>query len=165
MGKVEVKDEEAGEAMLKGSRRSSQRKASSSTAAAAAAGGNWRKMFFCCIQAVEDEVQELDYQHAGLTDVPAEVFTHERTLEVLRLDCNQISDLPRPLFHCHGLKELWLTDNEIVQLPPALASLIHLEVLFPRNSRNHNYSLVFIIPPCFLFFFSSSRCWTFQRTL
>ena len=129
MGKGEVKDEEAaaGQAMLKGSRRSS-RKASSSTTTAAA-GGNWRKMLFCCLKAVEDEVQELDYQHAGLTDVPSEVFTHERTLEILRLDCNQISDLPRPLFHCHGLKELWLTDNEIVQLPPALASLIHLEVI------------------------------------
>lgn len=85
-------------------------------------------MLMCCLAAQEDDVHELDYQHASLTDVPAEVFNHERTLEVLRLDCNQITELPRPLFHCHGLKELWLADNEISTLPPALASLIHLEV-------------------------------------
>ena len=82
----------------------------------------------CCLKPAEDDVQVLDYEHSSLTDVPAEVFNHERTLEVLRLDCNQIADLPRPLFHCHGLKELWLSDNEISQLPPALASLIHLQV-------------------------------------
>lgn len=106
---------------------SGARKSRASSASSASAG-SWRKVFACCLKAEDDDVQVLDYEHASLTDVPAEVFAHERTLEVLRLDCNQITDLPRPLFHCHGLKELYLSDNEIAQLPPALASLIHLQV-------------------------------------
>lgn len=112
-------DRGAGEAMLKGS--GARRMATSS---------GWRKMLMCCLKPEEDDVQVLDYEHSSLSDVPAEVFNHERTLEILRLDCNQIADLPRPLFHCHGLKELWLSDNDISVLPPALASLIHLQVFF-----------------------------------
>ena len=105
----------------------------------------------CCLKPAEDDVQVLDYEHSSLTDVPAEVFNHERTLEVLRLDCNQIADLPRPLFHCHGLKELWLSDNEISQLPPALASLIHLQVnifsfLYTQQGRNEKNCCVFSFP-------------------
>lgn len=111
--KMETNDG-AGEAMLK------RRVVSTSS--------GWRKLLLCCLKAEEDDVQVLDYEHSSLTDVPVEIFNHERTLEILRLDCNQIADLPRPLFHCHGLKELWLSDNEISQLPPALASLIHLQV-------------------------------------
>lgn len=110
-------DRVAGEAMLKGP---GARKVATSS--------GWKKMLMCCLKPEEDDVQVLDYEHSSLTDVPAEVFNHERTLEILRLDCNQIADLPRPLFHCHGLKELWLSDNEISLLPPALASLIHLQV-------------------------------------
>ncbi|XP_057379776.1 leucine-rich repeat-containing protein 7-like [Daphnia carinata] len=112
-------DRGAGEAMLKGS--GARRMATTSS--------GWRKILMCCLKPEEDDVQVLDYEHSSLTEVPAVIFSHERTLEVLRLDCNQIADLPRPLFHCHGLKELWLSDNEISQLPPALASLIHLQVL------------------------------------
>ena len=48
-----------------------------------------------CIRVVDEEVKELDYSHACLEDVPAEVFSHERTLESVRLDSNQIRDLPR----------------------------------------------------------------------
>ncbi|KAI9558210.1 hypothetical protein GHT06_014963 [Daphnia sinensis] len=117
-------DRGAGEAMLK-----------SSGARRMATSSGWRKMLMCCLKPEEDDVQVLDYEHSSLSDVPAEVFNHERTLEILRLDCNQIADLPRPLFHCHGLKELWLSDNEISVLPPALASLIHLQLLdISKNS-------------------------------
>lgn len=120
MARMETNDDRgAGEAMLKGS---AARRVSSTSS-------GWRKILMCCLKPDEDDVLVLDYEHSSLTDVPAEVFNHERTLEILRLDCNQISDLPRPLFHCHGLKELWLSDNEISQLPPALATLIHLQVL------------------------------------
>lgn len=119
-----------------------------------ASNSTWRKMFACCVKAEEDDVQVLDYEHSSLSDVPAEVFAHERTLEVLRLDCNQISDLPRPLFHCHGLKELYLSDNEIAQLPPALASLIHLQVRLASC----------FMPGAFLKRRSSPpRCWTSRR--
>ncbi|XP_063220275.1 protein lap1 isoform X2 [Bacillus rossius redtenbacheri] len=86
------------------------------------------KCFDCFRNQVED-VHLLDYQHFMLYDVPIEVFTYERTLEELKLDSNRIRDLPRPLFHCHGLKILSLSDNDIQTLPPAVASLINLQQL------------------------------------
>ena len=84
-----------------------------------------------CFARREEEVTELDYRHCSLDDVPHDVFAHERTLEVLHLDSNNIRDLPRPLFHCHGLRRLGLADNDLGSLPPALASLtqlVHLDV-------------------------------------
>ncbi|XP_068200291.1 erbin-like isoform X2 [Palaemon carinicauda] len=76
--------------------------------------------------AESDDIRVLDYRHAALTDVPSDVFASERTLEELLLDSNQLSELPRQLFYCHGLKELGLSDNELTSLPPAVASLINL---------------------------------------
>ena len=40
-------------------------------------------------------IKELDYSHCCLEDVPATIFTFERTLERLNLESNQIRDLPR----------------------------------------------------------------------
>ena len=48
-----------------------------------------------CLAREEEEVTELDYRHCSLDDVPNEIFAYERTLEILRLDCNNIRDLPR----------------------------------------------------------------------
>lgn len=49
----------------------------------------------------------------------------------------QIKDLPRPLFQCHELRVLSLSDNEVTTLPPAIASLINLEYLdLSKNSMN-----------------------------
>lgn len=70
--------------------------------------------------------------------VGLQVFSHERTLSVLYLDCNQLTDLPRPLFHCHGLEHLHLSDNEIGQLPHALSSLINLKVTFSPAMPSRN---------------------------
>ena len=84
---------------------------------------------FSCLKKEEEEVTELDYRHCSLDDVPNEIFAYERTLEVLRLDCNNIRDLPRPLFHCHGLKQLNLADNELGNIPPAVSSLALLTSL------------------------------------
>lgn len=50
---------------------------------------------FCIRTVAGDEVKELDYSHACLEDVPANVFSHERTLEIIKLESNQIRDLPR----------------------------------------------------------------------
>lgn len=36
------------------------------------------------------EVTELDYRHSNLTEVPADVFTYERTLEKLSVASNQV---------------------------------------------------------------------------
>ena len=43
----------------------------------------------------EVEVRSLDYRHCSLDFIPSDVFTHERTLEELLVDANQIKDLPR----------------------------------------------------------------------
>lgn len=43
----------------------------------------------------EDSVKELDYSHCCLEDVPPNIFSHERTLEIINLESNQIRDLPR----------------------------------------------------------------------
>lgn len=48
-----------------------------------------------CIRVAEEEVRELDYSHCSLEEVPSTVFNHERTLESVKLDSNQIRDLPR----------------------------------------------------------------------
>ena len=48
-----------------------------------------------CLRTEEEEVTELDYRHCSLDDVPNEIFAYERTLETLRLDCNNVRDLPR----------------------------------------------------------------------
>ena len=81
---------------------------------------------FRCLRKEADEITELDYRHAALDDVPNHIFNFERTLEVLYLDSNNIKDLPRPLFHCHGLRQLGLADNEIAAIPPAVSSLSQL---------------------------------------
>ncbi|XP_042879925.1 mucin-12-like isoform X2 [Penaeus japonicus] len=82
--------------------------------------------FVCGGKGESDDVRVLDYRHSALHDVPADVFASERTLEELLLDSNQLTELPRQLFYCHGLRELGLSDNELTSLPPAVASLINL---------------------------------------
>ncbi|XP_046405155.1 erbin-like isoform X2 [Ischnura elegans] len=84
---------------------------------------------FGCLKSQTEDIVRLDYRHCTLTDVPPEVFAFERTLEELYLDANRIKDLPRPLFHCHGLRHLGLSDNEIQSIPAAISSLINLEHL------------------------------------
>ena len=83
--------------------------------------------FFSCLQCFqkeeEEEVTQLDYAHHSLSDVPNEVFVYERTLEKIILDCNNIRDLPRQLFHCEGLRSLSVADNDVHVMPPAIASL------------------------------------------
>ncbi|KAK3596963.1 hypothetical protein CHS0354_033621 [Potamilus streckersoni] len=83
----------------------------------------------CLRPQIEDDVQVLDYRHYSLTDVPGDVFNFERTLEELYVDSNQIQDLPRELFYCHGLRKLSISDNEITNIPPAISSLVSLEEL------------------------------------
>ncbi|XP_052775673.1 leucine-rich repeat-containing protein 7-like isoform X2 [Mya arenaria] len=83
----------------------------------------------CLRPKIEEDVRLLDYRHCSLHDVPGEVFNFERTLEELLVDSNQIQDLPRELFYCHGLRKLSLSDNEIKQIPAAIGHLISLEKL------------------------------------
>ncbi len=48
-----------------------------------------------CFRPKPNDIKTLDYSHCCLEDVPNNVFTHERTLEDIYLDANQIRDLPR----------------------------------------------------------------------
>ena len=68
-----------------------------------------------------------DLSHFSLSDVPAEIFNFERTLESLNLESNNIRDLPRQLFHCQELRVLHLADNDLHVLPSAISSLVHLQ--------------------------------------
>ncbi|CAG9786704.1 unnamed protein product [Diatraea saccharalis] len=82
--------------------------------------------FLCCVRPGVEDVVELDYSHQSLTDVPTEVFVYERTLEILNCQSNRITELPRQLFMCHGLKYLDLSDNELQAIPTAISSLVNL---------------------------------------
>ncbi|XP_068633747.1 leucine-rich repeat-containing protein 1 [Battus philenor] len=90
--------------------------------------------FLCCVRAGVEDVVELDYSHQSLTDVPTDVFIYERTLETLLCQSNRITELPRQLFMCHGLKYLDLSDNELQAIPTAISSLVNLQHL--NISRN-----------------------------
>ncbi|XP_018015311.1 nascent polypeptide-associated complex subunit alpha, muscle-specific form isoform X1 [Hyalella azteca] len=70
-----------------------------------------------------EDITTLDFRHFSLTEVPSDVFACERTLETLYLDSNQLSELPRELFLCHGLRELSVSDNELSSVPAAVANL------------------------------------------
>lgn len=49
--------------------------------------------------------------------------------------------MPRPLFQCHELRVLSLSDNEVTILPPAIASLINLELLdLSKNSKKIKFN-------------------------
>lgn len=90
--------------------------------------------FLCCVRPGVEDVVELDYSHQSLSDVPTDVFVYERTLETLLCQSNRISELPRQLFMCHGLKYLDLSDNELQAIPTAISSLVNLQHL--NISRN-----------------------------
>lgn len=132
-------------------------------------GSSWWQCT-ACLRTQEEDICELQLNHCNLYDVPPDVFIYERTLEKLYLDANRVSvavppseslrlrcaitttflfvlsqirDLPRPLFQCHELRVLSLSDNEVTTLPPAIASLINLEHL--DLSKNSKYTLNFII--------------------
>ncbi|KAJ2949052.1 hypothetical protein O0L34_g5993 [Tuta absoluta] len=91
--------------------------------------------FLCCVRPNVEDISELDYSHQSLTEVPTEVFVYERTLETLLCQCNRITELPRQLFMCHGLKYLNLSDNDLQAIPPAISSLTNLQHFnISRNS-------------------------------
>ncbi|XP_030852809.1 uncharacterized protein LOC589701 isoform X2 [Strongylocentrotus purpuratus] len=82
-----------------------------------------------CVRLGKETVKTLDFRHCNLRFVPEEIVEYDETLEELLLDSNDIRELPRDLFHCELLKKLGVSDNELVTIPTAVASLIHLEEL------------------------------------
>ena len=51
---------------------------------------NWLNCFTCKLKTI-DNVKTLDFSRTSLTEVPAEVFNFERTLESLYLDGNKVN--------------------------------------------------------------------------
>ncbi|XP_055313142.1 protein lap1 isoform X2 [Sitodiplosis mosellana] len=98
----------------------------------------WWTCFNCASKTTQtncNDVFVLDYAHHSLHDVPADVFQYERTLEELYLSSNRITELPRQLFLCHGLKVLDLSDNDLSSIPTALSSLTNMrKINLARNS-------------------------------
>lgn len=87
-----------------------------------------------CLRQEEEEVTELDYRHCSLDDVPNEIFAYERTLETLRLDSNNIRDLPRlAKRHITGsLKFPPCVACEVVWQSDELITTIHKSLLVSR---------------------------------
>ncbi|KAK9872253.1 hypothetical protein WA026_017054 [Henosepilachna vigintioctopunctata] len=77
----------------------------------------------------DEKIIELDYTRCGLSDVPFEVYSSSRTLEVLHLEGNKLRDLSPQLFQCIDLKYLNVGDNEINSLPPLISKLSNLQML------------------------------------
>ncbi|KRT85992.1 hypothetical protein AMK59_1546 [Oryctes borbonicus] len=94
---------------------------------------NWLNCFACKQKTVEN-VRTLDFSRTSLTEVPADVFNFERTLETLHIDGNKIIELPRTLFQCEELRYLDVSDNEIHTIPTLISKLINLQTL--NISRN-----------------------------
>lgn len=69
----------------------------------------------------------IDKSHCNLTMVPDDVLRHERHLEELLLDANQIQELPKAIFRMYKLRKLILSDNEILDLTSELGNLVALE--------------------------------------
>lgn len=69
----------------------------------------------------------IDKSHCNLQNIPDDVLRHERYLEELLLDANQIQELPKAIFRMYKLRKLILSDNEILDLTNELGNLVALE--------------------------------------
>ncbi|KAL7668809.1 hypothetical protein ACOME3_009493 [Neoechinorhynchus agilis] len=98
-------------------------------------------MFIRCLPSVfcARSLEQLDKRHCNLTHVPDDVLRHQRTLEELFLDSNQLRDLPKSLFRATQLRRLTISDNEINRLPVDIGNLHLLQEL--DCSRNEIFDL------------------------
>ncbi|XP_030830451.1 protein scribble homolog isoform X5 [Strongylocentrotus purpuratus] len=93
-------------------------------------------MFKCIplFRACNRHVEYIDKRHCNLPGVPDDVYRYARTLEELRLDANQIRDLPRHFFRLTNLRILGLSDNELERLPAEIGNFMNLlELDVSRN--------------------------------
>lgn len=53
--------------------------------------------FTCCrCKTKEDKITELDFSRCGISEVPTDVYTNSRTLEVLHLEGNKVKTNNHP---------------------------------------------------------------------
>lgn len=70
-----------------------------------------------------------------MSAVPPEIMKMSKSLEVLRLDGNQLQELPATFWGLENLRLLSLQNNGIYELPPQISRLNQLEEL--DVSKNH----------------------------
>jgi Leucine rich repeat/Protein tyrosine and serine/threonine kinase len=80
-------------------------------------------------------VVRLDLRNQGLTAVPAEVFAHAQTLEVLDLSGNRLDSLPEGMARLSHLKILFASDNAFTELPAVLGRCQSLEMVGFKANR------------------------------
>ena len=73
-------------------------------------------------------IRRLDLS-CGLTEFPPEIFSLADSLEVLNLSGNQLESLPSDLHRLYRLQVIFCSDNRFTELPRALGSCAHLEVV------------------------------------
>lgn len=74
-----------------------------------------------------------------MVEVPNDIFEAQQTLEILSLEGNKLTELPRHLFQCEELKQLNVADNGLEKIPPFIGKLKQLQLL--NLSRNCKYRI------------------------
>jgi hypothetical protein len=80
-------------------------------------------------------MKTLSFTHAGLSEVPREVFDHADTLEHLDLSGNQLTALPDEFLRLRALKRVFLSQNPFEVVPPVLGQLPALEMVGFKSCR------------------------------
>lgn len=93
--------------------------------------------------AVKDGKLTLDLSFFRLKSLPENVC-QTRNIEVLNLNCNNISTLPYNFAALRDLKELYLRNNHLEFLPAQVCTSIKLEIL--ELNRNMIESLPYCVP-------------------
>jgi protein scribble len=74
-------------------------------------------MFRACAGFLGRRVEAIDRRHSSLVYFPEDILRHQRSLQELLLDSNQIQVLPKAFFQLHRLVKLGLSDNAFQHLP------------------------------------------------
>lgn len=79
-------------------------------------------------------VETIEKKHCFMTQIPHEIYRHSRTLQELKLDSNNIKELPPQFYKLTALRILTLSDNDLTQLSSDITHLSQLvELDLSRN--------------------------------
>lgn len=63
-----------------------------------------------------------------------------KSLETLNLSKNRISELPADLAKCTSLAELFLNDNDLIEVPTKISSMDSLKILEAERKFHQKHS-------------------------
>ena len=88
-------------------------------------------------QALHPRANSLDLKSIGLTELPTEIseLGNIKNLEILELDDNNLTNLPKEIGYLTNLVVLSLSGNELTELPPEIGNLTNLEILRLQNNQ------------------------------